>query len=123
MRRRAAALLLSALLAPAGLRVAAGAARSGAQYCPLKCPHDGAAMAGADCCPIGEDGGNDCSLRRCSRDQAPAVVPLGPGQPALLIPIARLTPPEGTRSIETAPRVLPRSASLRLPDHVPLPSV
>ena len=118
MRCRVAVLLLTVLLAPAGLRLCAAFEDTEAQRCAIACGH-AAVAAGASCCPMSGAAGGDLAFQSCARGNG-AGAPLTAGQAMLLISAAatpRLDADDRVHS-GASPRLHP--AFSRGLDHVPL---
>ncbi len=120
MRRPLATLLLAALASLAGLRLAAAAQDSEAMRCAIVCGHSDIATTGASCCPMAEAPGADPSFKTCARSDGLALIPLAPGQPALLIAVASLIAPQVHRLLDPESEVGRIGPDPRPLDHVPL---
>lgn len=120
MRRRVATLLLSVLLAPAGLRIMAQFEDTEAMRCAIACGHTVAALPGAACCPMADAPNAGPAFKTCSPGKGSALAPPAPGQPLLLAALVRLLPPDTARPNDLAATREPLSAAPRPVDHVPL---
>ena len=118
MRRRAALVLLTALLLPGGVSFAAAAGKPASTSCAMACPHHGGS-SGSDCCPV--ETRTEPVLRRCLEEQEPVLLPFSTVAPQLLDLSEGLPAPQSSGRAGAAMLAGLRHGVPRLPDHVPLP--
>ena len=116
MQRPVAAFVLVAVSMLAGLRLAVAAQDTEAMRCAIACGHAAPAGKGAACCPMS---GSGPSFKACAGGGL-ALIPLAPGQPALIATTAPLTEPPMRRFFDALPGAGPRLPPARPLDHVPL---
>ncbi len=120
MRRRPTILLLTVLLAPAGLRLSAGGGASEIERCAIACGHAVGVPKGAACCPTGNAPDTGPALKSCPRGGEGGLAPLPAGQPLLLVALERLAAPDRFARLDFSRDTRPRSAFLPPQDKVPL---
>lgn len=119
MRRPLAFLLLTAIAALAGLRLAAAVQDTEAMRCAIACGHAASAVKGAACCPMAGAKGGGLAFKACGRGGL-ALMPLAPVQPAVLASAAPLEEPRSSLYLDPASDSGARSRTPRPLDHVPL---
>jgi hypothetical protein len=118
VKRPISTLLLVALTALPGLRLAVAVQDTEAMRCAIACGH-AAGQMGASCCPIGGFGETGPSFKTCSPGDSFALTSVA-SQPAVLAAVGRLTAAQPHRLLHPESNAAPRAATSRPLDHVPL---
>jgi len=119
MDRPLATLLLAALAALAGLRLAVAVQDTEAMRCAIACGHAASATKGAACCPMSAAPEAGPSFKACAPGGL-ALLPLAAPQPAVLAAAGPLALPTPDRLFDCVPDSRLRFAPPRPLDHVPL---
>ena len=119
MQRPTAILVLAAVAVLMGLRLAAAAQDTEAMRCAIACGHAASATKGAACCPMSAPGSGP-SFKTCAAGDGLALIPLAPGQPALLSASNSLNARQTHRLVPPVSHRAPAFPDPRPLDHVPL---